>query len=93
MACGTLVPQPGIEPMPPALEGWALTPGPLRKSPPSTFEKATFPICHVAPLSQIKRLLMHSLFQNQFYSIHLLVHPSANTAMPNLLQLLPSPHI
>ena len=26
MACGTSVPQPGIEPMPPALEGWALTP-------------------------------------------------------------------
>ena len=84
MACGTLVPQPDIEPMPRMLEGWALTPGPRRKSPPSTFEKATFPICHVAPLSPIKWLFMRSLFQDQFHSIHLFVYPSADTAMPYL---------
>ena len=28
MACGILVPQPGIEPMPPALEGGFLVTGP-----------------------------------------------------------------
>ena len=32
MACGILVPQPGIEPMSPALEGRVLTTGPPGKS-------------------------------------------------------------
>ena len=31
--CGTLVPQPGVEPTSPALEGGFLTPGPPGKSP------------------------------------------------------------
>ena len=34
VACGILVPQPGIEPMSPALQGGFLTTGPLGKSPP-----------------------------------------------------------
>ena len=34
-ACGILAPWPGIEPVPPALEGEVLTTGPLRKSPKS----------------------------------------------------------
>ena len=33
VACGILVPQPGIEPTPPALEGGVLTTGPPGKSP------------------------------------------------------------
>ena len=33
IACGILVPQPGMEPAPHALEGKILTPGPPRKSP------------------------------------------------------------
>ena len=34
MACKTLVPQPEIEPVPPALEAWSLNPtGPQGKSP------------------------------------------------------------
>ena len=33
MTCGILVPQPGIEPAPPALEGEILTAGPPEKSP------------------------------------------------------------
>ena len=32
MTCGTLVPRPGIESEPPALEGGILTTGPLMKS-------------------------------------------------------------
>ena len=32
MACGILVPPPGIEPMSPALQGGFLTTGPLGKS-------------------------------------------------------------
>ena len=32
VACGTLSPQPGVEPTSPALEGRVLTPGSLRKS-------------------------------------------------------------
>ena len=31
-ACGTLAPQPGVKPAPPALEGKFLTTGPPRKS-------------------------------------------------------------
>ena len=31
-ACGILTPQPGIEPIPPALEGEVLTPGPSGKT-------------------------------------------------------------
>ena len=29
VACGVLVPQPGIKPVPPAVEAWSLTPGSL----------------------------------------------------------------
>ena len=36
-ACGILVPQPGIEPASPALEGGFLTTGPLGKSPGLAF--------------------------------------------------------
>ena len=32
VACGTLVPQPGIETVPPAMEAWSLNPGPAGKT-------------------------------------------------------------
>ena len=40
MACGTLVPRPGLEPTPPALEGGVLTTGPPGKSLLITVEVA-----------------------------------------------------
>ena len=36
-ACGILASQPGIEPVPPALEGEVLTTGPLGKAPDLAF--------------------------------------------------------
>ena len=41
-ACGILVPQPGIEPTSPALEGGFLTTGPPAKSPEYCFLTFTF---------------------------------------------------
>ena len=37
-ACGILVPWPGIEPTPPAIEGEVLTTGPPREVPTQSFE-------------------------------------------------------
>ena len=42
MACGILVPQPGMEPMSPALEGRFLTTGPPGKSLEYFFFKSDF---------------------------------------------------
>ena len=42
MACGILVPQPGIEPASPALEGVFLTTGPPGKSPSRSFYVAFY---------------------------------------------------
>ena len=38
-ACGILIPQPGIKPISPALQGGFLTTGPLGKSQKSLFKK------------------------------------------------------
>ena len=43
MACGILVPQPGIEPAPPALEGWILNHCTTRKAPENTLLKDMIP--------------------------------------------------
>lgn len=58
----------------PTLEGWALTPRPLRKPPPGASEKAALPICYVAPLSQTKWLFTRSLFQEQLCPIQLFAY-------------------
>ena len=42
-ACGILVPQPGIDPTTPALEGEALTTGPPEKAPTGRLEAALAP--------------------------------------------------
>ena len=44
MACGILVPQPGIKPASPALEGRFLTTGPPEKSPYLFFIKRNHPL-------------------------------------------------
>ena len=42
VACGILVPQPGIEPVFPALEGGSFTTGPAGKSPECIFVRIKF---------------------------------------------------
>ena len=48
VACGILIPRPGIEPMSPALEGWFLTTGPPGKSQMlSIFSCACWPFVYL----------------------------------------------
>ena len=59
-ACGILIPQPGIEPMSPALEGRFLTSGPPRKSPAKNFEEENCFSCSssVSPKDQKKCIVI-----------------------------------
>ena len=44
-ACGILVPQPGIEPMPPAMEGWILNHWTAREVPSTHLSSEMMKIC------------------------------------------------
>ena len=57
VACGTLVPQPGIEPTSPALEGGFLTTGPPGKSLIYLFIFILYLILFLSPFSTLPNLI------------------------------------
>ena len=74
-ACGILAPQPGIEPIPPALEGEDLTTGPPGKSP-EIFLKHLIITCIRANI-----FCMHTMYHASAERVILII--SLKTALDN----------